>query len=261
MSLKLNALAFGALLLCLACSESNKTSENTNNKDTVDSTETKDKTSDDKVGSLAAILEEKKNAWAANAPEDRKKLYEAGIQEVKASGLLEKALNIGEKAPDFALKNAKGQLVKLSDYTQKGPVVLTWYRGGWCPYCNLTLRELQRLLPEFKALNASLLALTPELPDKSLSTTEKNELQFEVLSDIDNKVAKTYNIVFELYKPIQEGFKKLEDYNGNNTYELPLAATYIIDQKGYIQYAFIDADYRKRAEPSELLNFIQQMKE
>ena len=182
--------------------------------------------------------------------------YEDGVKEVAESGILDKAINVGDRAPDFELKNYKGDAVKLSDYLSKGAVVLTWYRGGWCPYCNLTLKSLQDLLPEFQANNANLLALTPELPDNSLSTSEKHNLQFEVLTDLDLEVARNYNLVFKLGKPVSDIYKKHFDlvaYNGNDSDELPLAATYVIGQDGIVQYAFIHPDYRERAEPSEVL--------
>lgn len=204
---------------------------------------------------LQDILDQKKKDFEANASDYIKKIYGEGIQDVTDSGVLNNAKQIGDKAPDFKLKNALGKTTVLADYLLKGPVVLTWYRGGWCPYCNLTLQRLQQELPEFRASGANLLALTPELPDNSISTTEKNKLEFEVLSDIGNTVAKSYGIIFKLIQSVANKYQDafdLHKYNGDETDELPLAATYIIDQKGIIRYAFLNADYRNRAEPSEI---------
>lgn len=152
--------------------------------------------------------------------------------------------------------------MSLNDYLTQGPVVLTWYRGGWCPYCNITLRALQQSVLEFKAEGTSLLALTLELPDKSLSTQERNELEFEVLTDRNNEVARQYGLVFKLTPEVSELYKKnfsLEEYNGNDSDELPLAATYVIDQQGLIRYAFLDAEYRHRAEPQQIIKVLRSL--
>ena len=206
--------------------------------------------------SLKVQLDEKKDSFNAQAPDSVKKTYADGIQAVVESGVVQQAKQLGDRAPDFELTNAAGQTVRLSDYLKQGPVVLTWYRGGWCPYCNLTLHALQEALPEFKAQGASLLALTPELPDQSMSTAEKHALDFEVLSDIDSNVAREYGIVYKLtdeVAAIYEGKFGLSSTNGNDANELPLAATYIISPEGKITYAFLDADYRNRAEPSAII--------
>ena len=126
---------------------------------------------------------------AKSAPPERIKRYEQGIEEVRKSGATEKALKVGDRAPDFELPDATGKKVKLSDLKARGPVVVTWYRGGWCPYCNIALRGFHKSLPEIRAAGASLVAISPETPDNSMSTTEKNHLDYEVLSDKGNKVA------------------------------------------------------------------------
>ena len=211
-------------------------------------------------GSLASILEQRKREFSLTADERKKRVYNEGIQAVLAGGVLDHAKKVGEQAVDFELKNAVGDLVRLGDYLEKGPVILTWYRGGWCPYCNLTLRHLQGTLPGFKAEGASLLALTPELPDKSLSTVQKHELAFEVLSDVGNKIARQYGIVFTLTPDVAEIYQQsfdIVEYNGDDSQELPLAATYVINTKGKIVYAFLDADYRNRAEPSDILDALK----
>ena len=211
---------------------------------------------------LKSILDEKKAAFEQRAPEEKKRTYKAGIDAVAQSGILQNAKQVGGTAPDFSLKNAIGKEIRLSDYLKKGPVVLTWYRGGWCPYCNLTLHRLQQELPNFKAAGANLLALTPELPDKSLSTKDKNQLDFEVLSDVNNEIAKQYGIVFTLTPDVAKAYQNAFDlyaYNGNESNELPLAATYVIDKNGKISFAFLDADYRNRAEPADILAALKKL--
>lgn len=214
----------------------------------------------EKNASLRTILEAKKAQSEMKPESHKKKVYREGIASVEKSGITNTAKQVGEKAPNFKLNNAIGETVELYDYLKKGKVVLTWYRGGWCPYCNLTLRHLQQELPNFKANGATLIALTPELPDQSMNTAQKNELAFEVLSDIGNKTAHEYGVVFKLTNEVAEIYNKQFDmngYNGDMSNELPLAATYIIDENGYIIYAFLDSDYRNRAEPSELTDFLE----
>lgn len=208
---------------------------------------------------LKSQLDEKKMSFEVKADEYKKRVYKEGIDAVAESGVLASAKQVGDTAPDFVLNNAVGEPVQLQEYLKKGKVVLTWYRGGWCPYCNLTLHELQLQLDNFKLNGATLIALTPELPDSSISTTAKHDLEFEVLSDVGNKVAKEYGIVFKLTDEVAALYNQAFDmngYNGDESNELPLAATYIIDENGKIIYAFLDADYRNRAEPSELVDFL-----
>lgn len=210
--------------------------------------------------SLQSKLDERKSNFALNADDNKIKAYKEGIESIENSGIVSSAKQVGDTAPLFTLNNALGNPVSLSDYLKKGTVVLTWYRGNWCPYCNLTLSALQNELSNFKANGANLIALTPELPDESISTSEKHNLQFEVLSDIGNKIAKEYGIVFQLTDEVAGMYNQsfeLNNHNGDDSNELPLAATYIIDQNGKILYAFLDADYRNRAEPSELTEFLK----
>ncbi|MGQ1889470.1 peroxiredoxin-like family protein [Thermophagus sp. OGC60D27] len=205
----------------------------------------------------------RKSDFEKSADEKIKKIYGEGLMAVAQSGVVEAAKNVGDKAPDFTLKNATGEEVSLQDYLAKGPVVLVWYRGGWCPYCNINLRFLQDELPNIKAQGATLIALTPELPDQSISTSEKHQLDFEVLSDVGNHVAREYGVVYKLTDEVARIYNEkfdLNSYNGDTSNELPLAATYIINSDGVIEYAFLDADYRNRAEPTEITAFLKKMK-
>lgn len=213
--------------------------------------------------SLKHQLEARSNQAAKTGDPAVRAAYARGIDAVAKSGILDRALKVGDKAPDFTLKNASGKEVSLSSLLKGGPVVITWYRGGWCPYCNIALAALEKELPAIRKAGASLVALTPELPDKTLTTTEKNSLGFEVLTDLNHKVAREYGIAFELTDEVRELYQKHFDlavYNGKDAGNgtLPLAATYIIDRKGVIRWAFADADYRKRAEPADIVTFLRQ---
>ena len=224
----------------------------------------KNETNRNNAATLKSELDAKKTDFENKATEEKKKMYSEGLDAVRSSGIIESAKNTGDTAPEFILKNASGEEISLSSYLKKGPVILTWYRGGWCPYCNITLNRLQQELPNFKLNGANLLALTPELPDSSLSTIEKHSLEFQVLSDPGNKVARQYGIVFKLTKDVGDSYQKgfdLHSYNGDESNELPLAATYVIDSNGKIIYAFLDADYRNRAEPEDILNALKILKQ
>ena len=212
------------------------------------------------ASNLAGELKGFKESWNVKAGEALVNTFENGIEELNASGMVDRALKVGDKAPVFELKNALNKTIKSQDLLKAGPLVITWYRGGWCPYCNIQLRYLQNFLPGFKAFGATLVALSPELPDKSLDTTEKNNLEFEVLTDFDNAVAREFGIAFTLNDElvdIYNGFHKLETFNGVDTNELPIPATYVIGTDGFIKYAFIDPDYRKRAEPADILEVLK----
>lgn len=168
----------------------------------------------------------------------------------------EQGIRLGDKAPDFTLTDQKGKEVSLYQLLKTGPVVVNWYRGGWCPYCNLELKGLADKAAEIKQLGATLIAISPELPDKSLTTIEKNHLPFTVLSDTDNKVARKYDLVFKLDTETANLYESkfgLSQYNGNDKAELPIPATYIIDQAGIVKYAFLNPDYKQRANPADVV--------
>lgn len=169
-------------------------------------------------------------------------------------------LQVGDLAPDFELPNAIGEMIKLSDRLQHGSVILTFYRGGWCPYCNLELRAYQQILPQIQTAGASLIAISPQTPDESLSTAEKNQLGFDVLSDRGCTVAQAYKIAFELPDELKALYTQfnhaLPDVNGTSDWQLPIPATFAIAPNRQILLAYIDGDYRNRLEPDEALSAI-----
>lgn len=212
---------------------------------------------------LREQIAEFKKGFVAQVPVDVQDLMEAKNQELEDSSILAGALKVGDKLPEVELPNALGEKVSLSSLLSEKPVVLTFYRGGWCPYCNLALKALQDNLAEIEELGAAMVAITPELPDSSMSTREKNELTFEVLSDQGNKVASQLGLVFTLpeeLRPVYQEFGiDIPSANGDSSFGLPLAATYIIDRSGEVKYAFLDTDYRERAEPADVLEALKSL--
>jgi peroxiredoxin len=189
--------------------------------------------------------------------------YQRAIDELDGSDILLRALKVGDKAPDFTLTGADGKTFTLSAALQNGPVVLVWYRGGWCPYCNLELAAFQQYANDFRYHGGLLVAISPDTPDHTLTTVEKHALDFPVLSDPSNAVAKKYGIVYTVPAYILERWQGKIDLNahqGNERHELPLAATYVVGTDGVILYAFLDTDYRVRAEPSEIMQLLYNMK-
>lgn len=169
-------------------------------------------------------------------------------------------VTVGDLAPNFTLNNAVGKEISLKQKLAQGPVILTFYRGGWCPYCNLELRAYQKLLPQINQLGASLIAVSPEKPDASLTTAEKNSLEFDVLSDIGAKVAQAYGIAFTLPDELKRLYTELghalPDINGTNDWVLPVPATFVIDQHQQVILAHVDVDYRNRLEPLDAISSI-----
>lgn len=214
--------------------------------------------------SLQSVIDAAKAKNRAKADPEKLAAYAAGIEAVRKAEITKSAKQEGEKAPEFTLPDAKGGTVNLSSELKKGPVVLAWYRGGWCPYCNIQLAAYQQILPQIEELGAQLIAVSPELPDNALSTAEKNDLKFPVLSDQNLKVAAEYGLVFKLTPDVEKYYAEFFDmaeYNGDDAAknELPLAATYVIGQNGKIAWAFLESDYTKRAEPGDILRVLNEL--
>ena len=205
-------------------------------------------------------LDQRKASFAEKAPEQKVKDYEEGVKQVAESGVLESAINVGDTAPEFTLPNAAGEQVILSELLKDGPVVMIWYRGEWCPYCNIYLEDIQAHAQAFKDAGANVVAISPETPDRGWSLQDKLDLDFHVLSDEQSVIAKEYGVVYTLPEKIagylQEAFD-IHTKNNDDRNLLPLAASYVINQDGVVTYAFIDPDYRKRAETETLLDEVK----
>jgi peroxiredoxin len=187
----------------------------------------------------------------------------AAIAEVAASGVAP-GLAVGDRAPRFTLPDATGREVSLADRLDAGPVVLQFYRGDWCPYCNLHLRALQAALPEIRRRGASLVAISPQSPDHSLSLTEQAELEFDVLSDVDQHVIRDYRLQFTLPADLQSVHLNmfsldLRAQNADGSWNLPVPATFVISAEGRIVAAGVEVDYRARIEPKVVLEALDEL--
>jgi peroxiredoxin len=182
---------------------------------------------------------------------------DAGVSEIEASGVAP-GLGVGDQAPGFTLPDALGRPVCLGDLLAQGPVVVTFYRGEWCPYCNLQLRALQAALPRFRELGASLVAISPQAADHSLSLREKHDLAFPVLSDLDQEVIGAYRVQFTLAGDLEDLQVNVfqndpRDQNADHSRSLPVPATFVIDRDGTVRWALVTADWRTRAEPADIV--------
>jgi peroxiredoxin len=209
------------------------------------------------MASLKEEISAYKTASKDRVPGEIQATMRQATEELKASGIEKKALKAGDTVPDFELPNQHGEPRRLSDYLAASPVVLNIYRGGWCPYCNMEMKALHAVQSEIEACGARLVGMAPETPDRAVSTAGSNEINIDILSDAGNRIAEKLGLVFELpqaLRPIYEKFGiNIPAYNGDQSFKLPVPATYIIGQDGVIAYAFVNADYTERLEPAEIV--------
>ena len=194
---------------------------------------------------------------ASRIPADLQKELQASIDEVKRSGIEARALKAGDLAPAFTLPNAHGAPRALTDLVRRGPVILSFYRGVWCPYCNLELRAYQQILGEIRAAGGDLVAVSPQTPDNSQASIGNNALEFEVLSDVGAEVAAAFRLAYPVPAAVRRTTATfgvdIDQVNGAPDSRLPISATYVIGQDRRIALASVDADFRLRLEPTEAL--------
>jgi alkyl hydroperoxide reductase subunit AhpC len=185
----------------------------------------------------------------------------AATEALMRSDTFKAALKPGDMLPSFALPDANGQTVSSRELLARGQLLLTFYRGDWCPYCNLALKALHDQLPVFRAADTGLVAVSPQTPDHSITTRERLELDYPVLSDVGNVLARQLGIVFSLSNELRPLYTKfgidLNSYNGDDSFELPLPATFLIGSDGMILERFLEIDYRKRIEPETAVSWVR----
>ncbi|WP_260929455.1 peroxiredoxin-like family protein [Novosphingobium sp. 9] len=177
--------------------------------------------------------------------------------ELIASGAAARALKAGDKAPAFTLNDPDGTPISSVQLLEKGPLVVSFYRGVWCPYCNMELQALEAALPQFAELGASLVAISPQTAPNSRKSVRQNELSFPILSDTRNDVAAAFGLRFELPDYLVDLYMSLKNdlpvFNGDPSWTLPMPARFVIGQDGTILYAEVNPDYTLRPEPEDML--------
>lgn len=192
-------------------------------------------------------------------PAEVTELFDRCIDEVRVQGVVERALGVDAAAPSFELPDALGSKVRLTQLLVTGPVVLSFYRGGWCPYCNLELRAYAERKTAFSAVGVQIIAISPQRPEISLSQVERERLPFTVLSDVGNHVASSFGIVHTVPTELEAVYDRsghdLAGVNGqiSGAISLPLPATFVVDRTGIIRFAAVSADYKDRADPDDVL--------
>lgn len=210
---------------------------------------------------LTQELEKRKEESEASAEPRVVRALDAEIDDLSRSGIGDRALKIGDTAPDFELSKPSGELVRLSGRLRSGPVIISFYRGGWCPYCNLELTALENARSQFEDLGAYMMAISPQRPEQTAEMAEKQGLTYDLLSDPGNTVAQTFGIVYHLHDEMQSIYDEfgldLPVWNGDESFDLPVPATYVVDSESRIRMAFVDPDYTKRLDPSEIIRTLR----
>ena len=180
---------------------------------------------------------------------------------IKKEGIVNKAPKVGDKVPDFELPDIDGKMVSLSDLLKKGPVVISFYRGDWCVFCNLELRALQRALSKFKKYNATLVGISPDKLEYAKVSKDKHSLDYTLLSDAYGSTAAKYGLLFDVPQELFDTYDAfgVEVRKHTDSEGLPIPATYVVRSDGQIVYAFVDEDYTKRADPAEIVATLMEL--
>jgi peroxiredoxin len=210
---------------------------------------------------LQEQLKQMRNATMERMPHSIIKVFTDSIDDIRKNQLKENALQIGNSIPDIHLQTSTKDNVLLSDLVEKEFLILNFYRGGWCPYCNMELREYERLRKDFNQLDTDIVGISAEIPELATTTTSKNALSFPVLTDVDAQLMKTMGIVFQLDEASKKEFENFgmdfTKIHGNNNFELAVPAVYVINKKMEVIYVHFEEDYMIRLEPTDLLNTLK----
>src|SRR6266567_5643966 len=216
--------------------------------------------------SLHAILAERKALIAKYVPAEIQDVHSRVIEELRQSGIVNRAPQVGAAAPAFELPDQNGKLVASSALLATGRLVICFIRGRWCPFCVAQLEATNAIVPTIKELKASLVAISPQTVHQCSLMADQHHLQFPLLSDERNRVARQFGLVYqvpEYQKEIyQRSFVNLPFLNGDSSWELPIPAVYILGQQDSAEtsvlYASPNPDYTVRPEPGEIMSFLFQ---
>ena len=207
--------------------------------------------------SLYDIFAERKELIAKYVPPETQAVHARVISDLKATRLAERVLQAGSKAPTIELKDHNGQLVSSADLLSRGPLVICFFRGRWCPFCVGQLEAMNLILPEIEEAGASLIAISPQTVQQSFFMADQHKLRFPLLSDAGNQVAQQFGLVYRVPDEQQaiyrRAFVNLPFANGDDSWELPIPAIFILDREGTVLYASANEDYTERPEPSQIL--------
>jgi peroxiredoxin len=211
--------------------------------------------------SLREKLEEQ---WLRTQSEEIRQGYDALVAQLAASGMAQASLKAGDQIPDFELPSLEGRLVGSAELLSHGSLVLSFFRGGWCPYCTLELSALQEALPDIEARGATAVAITPDTGPAFAAIKRDNRLDFDILSDVDYGLALLFGIVFKLPDRLRDLYLRLgidlgARHGNRHPWLLPVPATYIVDRRGIITGANVDPDFRRRMEPVEIIEVLDRM--
>jgi len=212
---------------------------------------------------LQKRLDTLKQEFTENVPDDALEIMNQETEKLLASDIIAKAIKVGEELPNGTLVTMSGGTVKIDSLINDKPLVISFYRGGWCPYCNLELKALENVSKEIRALGANIIAMTPESIEHIRETKNNNGVSFEVYTDEGSHFAKALGLVFTLPKSLQDIYLTfdidVEKHNGESKFELPIPTTLIVKPNREIVYIFADGDYTKRSEPTKLLEILRNL--
>jgi peroxiredoxin len=209
------------------------------------------------IRSLREILVERKELIAKYVPSETQAIHTQVVDELKAQQAAAKILAVGANAPAFELFNHDGNVVSSSAQLSRGRLVLCFVRGRWCPFCVGQMEAMNLILPQIERAGATLLAISPQTVKQSYFMHDQHKLRFPLLSDAGNKVARQFGLTYRV-PPQQEAvyrraFVNLPFVNGDESWELPIPANYILDHDGTVLYASANEDYTERPEPAEIV--------